>query len=192
MESKFFHETIGNCIIKSVVMLSHLISYSILVIAVSCSRRHIAFSYWDKSENDKIENYEFVNGYYKARLFPKWAQNEFSFPATDIIEELFIATDTNSDYVIDPGEFKVRSDYFHFGFTQPSFEKWDKDRSGNLKWDEFTDGGEQAILKMWDFSGDKNLNQREMADGIFLTYDKNHDGSWDSDEFEFWIKSRLR
>jgi hypothetical protein len=109
----------------------------------------------------------------------------------DLTRRLFLAMDVNNNRVIDVNEFKTRSDYFHFGFVQPSFEKWDKDGSGNLQWVEFFDGGEEAISKMWDFSGDKALNQREMADGIFLTYDKNHNGSWNSDEFKLWIKSRL-
>ena len=173
-------------------MLSHLLSYFILIIAVSCSRRHIAYSDWDKSGNNKIDNYEFVSGYYDAKLFRRWACREFSFPVIDLTRRLFLAMDVNNNRVIEVNEFKTRSDYFHFGFVQPSFDKWDKDNSGELKWDEFFDGGKKAILKMWDFSGDKNLNQREMADGIFLTYDKNHNGSWDCDEFKFWIRTRLR
>jgi Ca2+-binding EF-hand superfamily protein len=133
-----------------------------------------------------------VNGYYDTKLFKKWASSEFSFPAADLIEGLFLAMDADDNSVIDATEFKTRSDYFHFGFVQPSFEKWDKDSSGNLQWEEFSDGGEEAILEMWDFSGDENLSQREMADGIFLTYDKNHNGSWDYDEFDGWVKNRLR
>jgi Ca2+-binding EF-hand superfamily protein len=110
----------------------------------------------------------------------------------DLTKNLFLAMDANSDRMIGVNEFKTRSDYFHFGFTQPSFEKWDKDCSGYLEWNEFFDGGDAAILSMWDFSGDENLNQREMADGIFLSYDKNHNGSWDRDEFEIWIECKLR
>ena len=173
-------------------MLNQLLSYSILIIAVSCARRHIAYSNWDKSGDNKIDNYEFVNGYYDTKLFRRWAHREFSFAANDLTKELFYAMDADSNRTIDVNEFRTRSDYFHFGFSQPSFEKWDKDCSGNLEWSEFIDGGAAVILSKWDFSGDKNLNQREMADGIFLSYDKNHNGSWDSDEFKFWIKSRLR
>lgn len=113
-------------------MLNHLLSYSILIIAMSCVKRQVAHSNWDKSGNNKIDNYEFANGYYDAKLFRRWAHREFSFPVMDLTKELFLAMDANSDRMINPGEFRTRSDYFHFGFTQPSFEKWDNDCSGIL------------------------------------------------------------
>jgi hypothetical protein len=173
-------------------MLTHLLSYSLLIIAMSCARRHIGYSEWDKSGNNKIDNYEFIKGYNDAKLFRRWAHGEFSFPAIDLTKTLFLAMDADSDRVIDESEFRTRSDYFHFGFTQPSFEKWDKNCSGFLEWNEFVDGGEEAIIRMWDFTGDGKLNRQEMADGIFLSYDKNHNGSWDRNEFEFWTESKLR
>jgi len=173
-------------------VLGLLLLYFFLMLLVGCGGPRLTYNKWDKNHNGKLDNYEFVSGYYNAKIFKKWSPHDFSIPAKRIAEDLFASMDDNNDNRIEESEFHTGTDYFYYGFMTPSFSDWDEDGNGYLEKKEFTSNGQKNIKKFWDFSGDGRINSGEMADGIFLTHDKNHNGTIDRYEFESWAEHKLR
>lgn len=166
-----------------------LTSFCIFTFLFACASPKIVpitYQDWDTNHDAIINRSEFVNGYEQADYFEKWSSGS-SATYGEFFEGIFKSLDANKDLKIVHQEFDGRVNSFYFNMFHGTFTGWDNDSSGSIDKQEFM--GHVAstnLATLWDTTGDKNINDRELASGMFYLCDINNNHQIDELEFNLW------
>jgi Ca2+-binding EF-hand superfamily protein len=173
--------------------MKNMLYYFAALILCSCSSTSRVSSYtnWDENQNNSLDRYEFTSGYSRSKFFTKWAGQKFSIPSREFADQIFYALDSDHDQKLSIGEFDGRIDAYYFGMFNETFSRWDDNSTASIEKGEFQrHAAKTKITKMWDTSGDGEISEREMADGMFYWCDADRSGMIDPVEFNVWTANR--
>ncbi len=132
-------------------------------------KNKISYNTWDVDADNSISKSELYNGIYHS-------------------------LNLNNDSHLNKEEWK-ESDYFlseyrsaHYGH----FNKWDSNEDKKISRQEFKDClTKNKLYAAWDIDQNGKLNNAELSNGIFDTYDINDDATLSSYEAESWKEAAL-
>ena len=150
-----------------------------------------SYTNWDGDENNSLDRYEFTTGYSRSKFFTKWAGHNFSLSTGEFADQIFQALDSDQDKKLSIAEFDGQIDKYYFGMFNETFSSWDDNSNASIERGEFkSHAAKTEIARMWDTSGDNQITEREMADGMFYWCDVDRSGMIDPIEFNVWTANR--
>ena len=169
-------------ILSTSLMIAALIGFS------GCSTTE-KFSYdtWNKDKSKPMTTDEFTN-VFKTYYVSDWKINEtptdIKYDNSDFYEAGFAFWDENDDGVIDRDEWKSINSFFFQKYEFEDFEKIDDNENGELSLTEYREEIEDnGLFASWDVNDDNVLNEDELAQGVFHSYDFDDSGFLEKGEF---------
>lgn len=169
-----------------------LITLIFLTIAcASVPKTPISFSDWDSNKDQNIDRREFVDGYITQDYFDKWNAHGYSISYPKFFEGTFTTVDRDKNARLSKDEFDFMVKKFYFGMANDQFKDWDVDFSGFISYDEFEKRiADTNLASLWDLNSDKQLENLEVAGGMFYLCDNDNNGAVTEIELEMWKSTR--
>jgi Ca2+-binding EF-hand superfamily protein len=167
---------------------------TLIFLSVGCAtvpKTFSSFSDWDSNKDQNIDRREFVKGYITQDYFNKWSARGYSISYPKFFEETFTTVDWDKNAKLSKAEFDFMVKKFYFGMSTDQFNDWDVDSSGSISYDEFDKRiVDTSLASLWDSNSDKQLENREIAGGMFYLCDKDNNGIVTEIELDTWKSTR--
>lgn len=161
---------------------------------ISCTQNEgmLEFKDWDKDNSGEIDKQEFIDTF-TLYYFDDWDRQDDDFlDDEDFYQAYYEAMDADDDKGVSEDEFSMAFEYFNRGEFAGSYQDWDIDDDFILTYEEYQAGlYESTFFSEWDFNGDGQLDDKELATGLFRVFDINDNGLVDKDEYETYKDSHF-
>lgn len=148
-----------------------LILFTILLPIASFTQLR-GFADFDKDEDGVIERNEFVDVFTKFYV-DDWDQTEDGgLDNDDFYATIFAIIDQNDSDGIRADEWNTGYDLFHGDYLYDNFAMYDNDNNGTIEYVEYYDAlYDSDYFVSWDIDKDGYLDQHELANGVFESWD---------------------
>ncbi len=134
---------------------------------------------WDLDDSGEVDLGEWRQGLRRMRVFDRWDMNgDGVIEAVELSLSLLAELDLDGDQAVSPAEQRVGARGW-LGQTDRfgTFSELDLDDDQRLDHAELARGiVEGGLLASWDRDEDRMLNENELADALFRTWDRYRDG----------------
>ena len=169
------------CFKNKLTFLS-IVFFSLLVVSLPAQNK--TFQDFDTDGDNKIERHEFQT------VFMKNYTNDLDFvdnPGLDD-EDFFTMTyailDSDNNKLLVENEWKFGYDYYFNGYVVNDFWVYDIDGDGYISYAEYMQALSDTDYYMtWDIDRDNYLDEFELANAVFDTWDVNDNGILNQSEF---------
>ena len=135
---------------------------------------------WDRDDSGEVDLGEWRQGLRNMRVFDRWDMNgDGVIESVELSLSLLAELDLDGDQAVSPAEQRVGARGWlgqadRFG----TFSELDLDDDQRLDHAELARGiVEGGLMASWDRDEDRMLNENELADALFRTWDRYRDGS---------------
>lgn len=164
-----------------------VICLALLAVTGCTTTEKFSYDTWNKNSDDAINKDEFTE-VFKSHYAVEWEEEremaDSPYNSKEFLQSSYAFWDADDNDYIDENEWDSLNEFY---FNKYGFEKFstiDEDNNGQINYTEYIAHVEDnGLFSGWDENGDDVVNESELAQGIFKSYDYDNSGYLEMGEF---------
>lgn len=169
-------DTMKRLIIGTLIFLTGLIS---------CEREtELTFEDFDKNNNDLINQEEFQD-VFTSNFYDDWNITDDAYlDDEDFYTAVYRVWDVDDDELLSEEEWMLGYDHHYGDYIAENYEVLDVDNDGYLEYVEYQNAlADSDFFLSWDVDENENIDEEELAKGVFERWDLDNSGYLERDEY---------
>lgn len=165
----------------------------LVILSTACQpdTKNNRYDNWDANQNSGIDDQEFENAFTTSSYYEQWNDDGNQVVTRDEFAQGFLSViDRDENDVLSEQEWQQAKDAYFSDVSVDGYQQlsdWDQNGDQQVQLNEF-----QSILddldyySEWDDDGNGELNELEIAQGVFAMWDTDGNGVIEAEEYEVW------
>ena len=149
----------------------------------------------DFTDEEILDNNDFNSSFTTSPYYKRWnANGDQVVDRTEFAQGFFATIDKDDDGTLSNQEWQNAQEAY-FGSDDmadyQSLDRWDQNNDGQVQSSEFAQVLEQTdYFAEWDEDGSDQLEEGEVAEGVFAMWDTDGNGVIEAEEYTDWFEKR--
>ena len=157
----------------------------LLISVFACQREtELTFEDFDKNDDSRVDQEEFQD-VFTSNFYDDWNVTDDEYlDDEDFYTSVFRVWDVDDDELLNEEEWILGYDYNYGDYVIENYQALDTDNDGYIEYVEYNNAlADSDFFLSWDVNENENIEEEELAKGVFERWDLDNSGYLEKDEY---------